>query len=126
MPHGMKVPRGRRQPRSIIVRARIFAGRSACPELAELVLASPRIHFAKIAIGPNCATGSIVIDLAVVAECLILLLQDLSERVARDRVVDVLGSPAAFARGSHNLLSNPFLVCTVDRRITSDRADSLS
>jgi hypothetical protein len=44
----------------------------------------------------NCATGSIVIELAVVAECLILLLQDVSERVARDRIVDVLALSSSF------------------------------
>jgi Ca2+/Na+ antiporter len=66
------------------------AGRSACPELAELMLASRRIHFAKIAIGPNCATGSIVINLAVVAECLILLLPDVVRASSEIVFVDVL------------------------------------
>jgi hypothetical protein len=72
------------------------AGRSAGPELAELVLASPRIHFAKSRLGPNCATGSIVIDLAVVAECLILLLQDVVRASSERSDCGCPGGPAAF------------------------------
>ena len=67
------------------------AGRSACPELAELVLASPRIHFAKLRLGPNCATGRIVIGgLAAALHGSSYCCRMLSERVARDRFANVL------------------------------------